>query len=109
MKAVEFPEVNLRIAENQPEYQTLPVHVQSDIESNGFFTQATICFELDKDELKQVAETGRIWISILIPTGSNFHPIGATCIKPEGCTDPQTKLNVTDHLEVLREDVYSNE
>lgn len=79
MKAIEFKEVNLRIAENQPEYETLPVHV--DFEDHK--TPITMCFELDEEERKQVAETGRIWIKQLT-FGKPFPPILMSFMKPEG-------------------------
>lgn len=56
MEAKEFPEVNLRIAENQPEYQTLPVF------HNPKEGSVTFCFQLDEDELNRVKATGEIWI-----------------------------------------------
>lgn len=83
MKAIEFPEVNLRIAENQPQYETLPVNVKPDEESNGYFTQVTMCFELNPEEWKVVAETGQIWFTILQTSGDNFHPIRLTALKPK--------------------------
>lgn len=83
MKAIEFPEVNVRIAENQPEYETLPVHTEPDEESNGYFNQVTMCFELDEEEKKQVAETGNIWHTVLVPKNTPFHPIRMSTLKPE--------------------------
>ena len=56
MEAKEFPEVNLRIAEDQPEYQTLPVY------HNSKEGSVTFCFQLDEDELNRVKATGEIWI-----------------------------------------------
>ena len=55
MKAIEFPEVNVRIAENQPEYETLPVHYCPDKETNGYFHRATMCFELDEQDRANLA------------------------------------------------------
>lgn len=79
MTATEFPEVNLRIAEHQEEYQTLPVFLdQSQPEM-----PVTMCFELDEEELKQVKETGKIWVTIQT-FGKPFSPIGPSLIKPEG-------------------------
>lgn len=83
MKAIEFKEVNVIIAENQPEYETLPVHVCPDEETNGFFNSVTMCFELNEEEKKQVAETGKIWQTVLVPQNSNFHPIRLSTLKPE--------------------------
>lgn len=78
MKAKEFPQVNVRIAEHQEEYETLPVHV----DMYDPATPATMCFELSEEEKKQVAETGQIWLTILT-FGQPFHPIGMSCLKPE--------------------------
>jgi len=81
MKAIEFPEVNLRIAENQPEYETLPVCVVSTGQNGS--VQITMCFELDENERKQVAETGQIWHTVLQHKSNNFHPIRMEVTKPE--------------------------
>lgn len=100
MKAIEFPEVNARIAENQPEYETLPIHTEPDEESNGYFRHVTMCFKLNEEEKKQVAETGCIWHTILQPQDHKFHPIKMSFLKPENLTSPepepdeQTKANI---------------
>lgn len=78
MNAKEFKEVNLRIAENQPQYETLPVHFDSKDESYP----VTMCFQLDEQEQKQVLETGEIWLTVLT-FGKSFHPIAMSCLKPE--------------------------
>jgi hypothetical protein len=83
MKAIEFPEVNVCIAENQPEYETLPVYI--DLEDPT--TPVTMCCELDEEERKQVAETGKVWITVLT-FRQNFHPIMMSFLKPENCTEP---------------------
>lgn len=108
MKAVEFPEVNLRIAENQPEYETLPVHVEP-LEPG---IPVTMCFELDENEKKQVAETGKIWLKVLT-FGNNFQPISMSCLKPEGMTDPDdleecTSCNKKFPLEIMESDSGGN-
>ncbi|PKP11977.1 MAG: hypothetical protein CVU09_00315 [Bacteroidetes bacterium HGW-Bacteroidetes-4] len=56
MKAIEFPQVNVRIAENQPEYETLPALVSSEPEG-----RITTCFQLSDEELKEIALTGKLW------------------------------------------------
>lgn len=96
MKAIEFQEVNVRIAENQPQYETLPVHMVPDAETNGFFNAVTMCFELSEEERKQVAETGQIWHTVLVPKNRSFHPIRMSTLKPtmsrskeEKCTHPE--------------------
>lgn len=78
MTATEFPEVNLRIGEGQEEYQTLPVHLDKKNEQSP----VTMCFELDAEELKQVKETGKIWITV-VTFNKPFSPIGMSCLKPE--------------------------
>jgi len=80
MKAIDFPEVNVRIAENQPEYETLPDHVE-DVKDAGW-RKVTVCFELDPEERKQVAETGQIWQTVLQPDSDYFHPIMMSTLKP---------------------------
>ena len=95
MKAIEFPEVNVRIAEKQEEYETLPVHV--DMSDNR--TKTTMCFELNEEERKQVAETGRIWVQMLT-FGYSFHPISMSFLKPEGFTDPQKPSTHIDDLDI---------
>lgn len=83
MKAIEFPEVNVRIAEHQEEYETLPVH----IDRKEPTIPTTMCIQLDPEEIKQVAETGRIWMQVLT-FGQPFHPIMMSFLKPEGFTEP---------------------
>ena len=75
MKAIDFPEANVKIAETQPEYETLPAYVAGDGE-------VTVCFKLEKPELDQVLETGCIWLSFLT-FGQPFQPIYGSCLKPQ--------------------------
>lgn len=56
MKPVEFPQVNTRIAENQPEYITLPAHIADDAEKTTI-----TCFELTDQEIEKIVKTRRIW------------------------------------------------
>jgi hypothetical protein len=84
MKAIEFPEVNVRIAENQPEYETIPANIRQHEDTNLY--EVAMCLRLDEEERKQVAETGRIWLTILQPTG-NFNPIKTSFLKPDYLTE----------------------
>jgi hypothetical protein len=77
MKAIDFNEVNMRIAEKQEEYETLPVF----LDQTDPTIPVTMCFELDEQEQKQVLETGKIWLKILT-FGHNFQPISMSCLKP---------------------------
>ncbi|MEL7586628.1 MAG: hypothetical protein AAGU19_07925 [Prolixibacteraceae bacterium] len=81
MKAIEFPEVNVRIAANQPEYETLPAHMEG-LKDTGW-RKVTVCFYLDPEERKQVIETGQIWQTIIQPDTDYFHPILMSTLKPE--------------------------
>ncbi len=92
MKAIEFPEVNLRIAEKQEEYETIPVNIQPHKESHNYFNQVTMCFELDPEEIKQVKATGRVWLTMLVPTNKNFYPIATSFLRPYYCSDPVKEL-----------------
>lgn len=74
MKSVEFPEVNVRIAEDQPEYATLPAFYNRDEKS------MTFCFELDNEELEQVGKTGKIYIKQLT-FNQPMQPIAGSCLK----------------------------
>ena len=84
MTAIEFPEVNVRIAENQPEYETIPANIRQHEDTNLY--EVAMCLRLDEEERKQVAETGRIWLTILQPTG-NFNPIKTSFLKPDYLTE----------------------
>lgn len=76
MRAIEFDKVNLRIAEDQPEYETLPVFHDPKEGS------VTFCFELSPDELEQVGKTGCIWIKQLT-FNKAMQPIGGSCLKED--------------------------
>ena len=76
MKAVEFDEVNVRIAEDQEEYQTLPAHKKVGV--NG---EMIMRFKLSKEEREQVREEGEIWLKILT-FGKPLQPIGMDLLDP---------------------------
>lgn len=58
MKAVKFEEINAVYGANQPEYYPIPAHKADD-------GTVTTCWELSPEELKQIQETGVIWLSLL--------------------------------------------
>lgn len=76
MKAVEFEGVNVRYAENQEEYQTLPAYVNP---NNG---EATFCFELDEQEIAQVKKDGKIYLGVLT-FFEKLQPIRMSVLKPQ--------------------------
>lgn len=69
MEAVEFEGVDLRIAEDQPEYNTLPakiVDVPLDMSPNSPTVPGLIfCMKLSPEELAEVNRTGVIWHTVL--------------------------------------------
>lgn len=58
MKPIEFEEINVVYGEKQPEYIPLPAHKAKD-------GTVWTCWELSPEELKQIQETGVIWLSML--------------------------------------------
>ena len=76
MKAKEFEEVNVRIAENQDEYATLPSFYNKD---DG---TVTMCFELSDDEMNRLHATNELWFKVY--TGGNpLQPIALSTNKEE--------------------------
>jgi hypothetical protein len=57
MNPIEFKGVNLRVAESQDEYQTLPAKLLSDDEGT-----LVSCWGLNFWERLQVLFTGRLWV-----------------------------------------------
>jgi len=58
MKPINFPESNVILAEDQPEYQNLPVLSEED-------GTVTSCWQLTWKEKFRVLFTGKIWITTL--------------------------------------------
>lgn len=56
MKAIEFNEQNVKIAENQEEYLTLPAHVTE----NG---DVYCCMELNEKDIEMIKKNGKIWLN----------------------------------------------
>lgn len=59
MKPITFDQANVKIAENQEEYMTLPAHHSEDTEGI-----VTCCWELTPEEIEQVKETGKIYLQM---------------------------------------------
>ena len=76
MKPIEFKEVNVRIAENQEEYQTLPALYEPKEGS------MTFCFELSQEEKDRIAETGEMWFKVLT-FGKPLQPIQMSILKED--------------------------
>lgn len=76
MLAKDFKEVNVRIAEHQEEYQTLPAYYNQQEGS------MTFCFELSEDEIHRIRATGEIWFKMLT-FGQPMQPICLSCNKED--------------------------
>ncbi|MEQ9309705.1 MAG: hypothetical protein RLN90_09635 [Balneolaceae bacterium] len=74
MKAVEFPEMNIKIAEDQDEFETLPAHLTED-------GRVIACFELDEDEKTQIMLSGKIYLQVYTG-GKSLQPIGMSLMYP---------------------------
>ena len=57
MEPIEFKGINVRYAEEQDEYQTLPAHRTPD-------GRVHTCWKLDGEDMMTVLQTGKIWLSI---------------------------------------------
>lgn len=77
MIAVEFDQVNIRLAEDQPEYETLPVFYNK--ESNE--REMVCCFQLNKEEIDEIVRTGKLWHT-QCTYGNQFHPVSMTTQNP---------------------------
>lgn len=88
MIAVDFPQRNVMLAEDQLEYETLPVfcEMKEIIVPNGpgdpqlaIMTKQvpwtmTACFELNKEEIDEIVATGKLWYRQCL-YGGNFQPV----------------------------------
>lgn len=78
MQPLNFDGANIVFGANKPEYQPLPAECVGKPEIG----QINTCWELSPDELKQIQETGKIWVSILT-FGQPLQPVLVSVDKPE--------------------------
>ena len=76
MHPLNFDGANVVYAANQPEYEPLPAEY-----CGGKYVQINTLWELSPEELKQVQETGKIWLSVLT-FGQPLQPVLLTTEKP---------------------------
>ena len=86
MEFIEFPGVNVRIAEDQPEYTTLPAQVgvlpvPMPDGTEGQALAMTCCAKLTPEELAFVNEHGFLYLTILT-FGEPLQPIHGTFLRP---------------------------
>jgi hypothetical protein len=77
MIARKFKQTNVMIAEKQPQYETLPAHIHG---INPEFP-VTMSFKLNEEEIRQIIETGTIYITVLT-FGKKLQAIVMTCLNP---------------------------
>ena len=78
MQPLNFDGANIVFGANQPEYQPLPAEFVGKPKTG----QINTCWELSADELKQIQETGKIWVSILT-FGQPLQPVLVSVDKPK--------------------------
>lgn len=81
MKAIDFEQRTCLLAEDQPQYETLPVHINDSAER-----EFTACFELSPEEIAEINTTGRIWYTQLT-FGNPFQPVRMSTQNPFVTTD----------------------
>jgi hypothetical protein len=79
MKPIDFPQRNLMLAEDQPEYETLPVHVDSrtiatEEGPKEIPWSMTVCYELSDEEIAELIATRKLHCRQML-FGHNFQPI----------------------------------
>lgn len=83
MKAIDFPQRNVMLAEKQPEYETIPVHVVMKTvnysDGKHQFTKElawsmTCVYELSDEEIAEIMANKRLFYRQML-FGHNFQPI----------------------------------
>ena len=77
MRPLKFKGCNIVYGATQKEYQPLPAERRGMVETGEILT----CWELSPEELKQVQETGKIWLSVLT-FGQPLQPVYLATEKP---------------------------
>lgn len=78
MIAIQFPEANLDLAKNQPQYATLPV-MWNNADPEG---PMTCCMQLSPEEIAEINRTGCLWFT-QITHNKGYAPIRMSVLKPE--------------------------
>lgn len=95
MIAVSFPQSNIVLGKDQPEYEALPAfcQMQEVIVPNGpndpqlaIITKMvpwsmTCCFELNREEIDEIVRTGKLWHTQQV-FGGSFQPISMSTQNP---------------------------
>ena len=76
MKLINFPEVNIVIAKDQPQYLPMPAHISDDE-----YGTTTVCWQLTLRERIKLLATGKIWHQMLV-FKQRMQPQILTVVKP---------------------------
>lgn len=87
MKAIPFKEANKILAEDQPQYENLPVFIEfkeimvpnsnndsSAMDKKLIPWQMTACFELSDEEIEEIVKTRKLWHTQMV-LGNHFQPV----------------------------------
>lgn len=78
MEPIKFEGCNAVFGETQPEYIPLPAERRGDRNLGEILT----CWKMTPEELKQIQETGQIWLSVLT-FNKPLQPVLLSATKPE--------------------------
>jgi hypothetical protein len=97
MRSIEFPQANLALAKDQPEYETLHVYTEMKEIENSFVVEEsenpivtekrtipwsmTACFELSDEEIEEIVRTKKLWYTQML-FGNQFQPVGMSTQNP---------------------------
>jgi len=84
MKSKRFDEVNIEVAKNQPQYETIFANIDY---SQPMTLPVTACFELTEAEIEDIKRDGVLWLTQLT-FGRNYMPILLSTIKPKMFVPP---------------------
>lgn len=90
MKAIEFDGHNVKIAEKQEEYETLPAFAQDGL--------ITFCMELSKEELKAVRQKKKVRLQFF-SFGKPPQPVGVSVKRPMFPVNPYLKTESNPTLD----------
>lgn len=78
LESIDFPERNVEIAKDQPEYR--PLFARSWKGDDGI-PRATFCWKLTPEQIAQITETGCLWHTVLT-FGQKLQPQMLSVDKP---------------------------
>lgn len=93
MKSIDFPKANVALAKDQPQYQTLFVHV--DKTGRDREVQVTCCMELSEEEVNEIVRTKKMWFT-QVTFGRGYNPIRMQLSSPFTAEESESNTNPMD-------------